>query len=133
MILLLVAAGVIYALLGQHQDAVLLFVSDVVIIAISFYQGAQAENSLRALQELSEPEARVLRDGTPIPIPMREVVRGDWVVLAEGARVPADGVVRESDALAIDESVLTGESVSVAKVVWDGVLPWTHPGGAPRP
>lgn len=133
LILLLLAAGTIYALLGEPQDSVLLFASDVVIIAISFYQGAQAENALRALQSLSNPEARVFRDGHPAQIPMREVVRGDWVVLGEGTRVPADGWVREATELAIDESVLTGESVPVAKSLWDGTMPWARPGGDGQP
>lgn len=133
LILLLLAAGAIYALIGEPQDSVLLFVSDAVIIAISFYQGAQAENALRALKSLSEPEARVFRDGRPSQIPMREVVRGDWVVLAEGTRVPADAVVQETAELAIDESVLTGESAPVTKTAWDGSLPWGRAGGDLQP
>jgi len=133
LILLLLVAGAIYALLGEPRDAVLLFVSDAVIIAITFYQGAQAEDALLALQNLSEPEARVFRDGHPVQIPMREVVRGDWVVLAEGTRLPADALVREAVELAIDESVLTGESVPVSKTVWNGSLPWSRPAGELQP
>jgi len=133
LILLLLVAGTIYALVGEPRDAVLLFVSDAVIIGITFYQGNQAEDALRSLQNLSEPEARVFRDGRPVLIPMRDVVPGDWVVLAEGTRLPADAVVREALELAIDESVLTGESVPVSKTVWDGTLPWTRPAGDLQP
>jgi len=129
----LLVAGAIYAVLGEPPDTALLFVSVAVIIAISFYQGAQAEDALRALVNLSEPEARVIRDGRPCQIPGREVVRGDWVVLGEGSRVPADGAVREAADLAIDESILTGESNPVEKSLWDGSLPWARPGGDHQP
>ncbi len=133
LILLLLAAGAIYALLGEPRDAVLLLVSDGVIIALSFYQAARTENALRALQHLSEPEARVYRDGRPTQVPMREVVRGDWVVLTEGTRVPADGWVREATELTVDESVLTGESVPVTKSVAQGSSEWSRPGGDRQP
>lgn len=133
LILLLLIAGTIYAFVGEPQDAALLFASDVVIVAISFYQGFQTENALRALQGLSEPEARVFRDGRPVQVSIREVVRGDWVVLSEGARVPADGIVREAIDLSVDESLLTGESAPVSKTVWNGLVPWSRPGGEGRP
>jgi Ca2+-transporting ATPase len=59
----------------------------------------------------------VVREGTRKRIPRREVVRGDLVVLSEGDRVLADSVLRQPDDLQADESLLTGESVTVRKVL----------------
>src|SRR6185437_9886402 len=115
MILLLVGAGSIYLFLGELRDSVVLLVSIFVVIGISLYQVRKTERALDALRDLSSPRALVIRDGQQRRIAGREVVRGDVVMLSEGDRVPADGVVLSSGNLSIDESLLTGESVAVRK------------------
>lgn len=115
MILMLVCAGVIYIFLGELRDSIVLMGSIFVIIGIELHQERKTEHALEALRDLSSPRAMVVRDGMQRRIPGREVVRGDVVIVSEGDRVPADGVLLSGVNLSIDESLLTGESVAVRK------------------
>lgn len=115
MFLLLVACGTLYLLLGDFKEALLLLGFVFVIMGITFFQERKTERALEALRDLSSPRALVIREGKEIRIPGREVVRGDMVVLTEGDRVPADGIVLRAINLSADESLLTGESVPVRK------------------
>ncbi len=115
MILMLLAAGGIYLLLGDRREAVVLIFSVAVVIAISLYQNRRTEHALQALRDLSSPRALVIRDGARRRIPGREVVPGDLLVLSEGDRVPADATLLEESNLSADESLLTGESLPVRK------------------
>jgi Ca2+-transporting ATPase len=115
MFLLLCVAVTLYVLLGELREALILATSLLAVVAISASQERRAERALEALRDLSSPRAAVLRDGELRRIAGREVVRGDIVMLAEGDRVPADGVLLESIDLEIDESLLTGESIAAAK------------------
>ncbi len=119
MFLLLIAAGTIYLLLGDMREALVLLGSILVIMSITFYQEQKTERALEALRDLSSPRALVIRDSEQKRIAGREVVRGDLVVLAEGDRVPADGILLWGLNLSVDESLLTGESVPVRKVAGD--------------
>jgi Ca2+-transporting ATPase len=116
MFLLLLASGIIYLVLGEVQDALMLLGFVFVVMGITLYQERKTERALDALRDLSSPRALVIRDGQVRRIPGREVVRDDIVLLSEGDRVPADATVLESSYLLIDESLLTGESVPVRKV-----------------
>lgn len=133
MFLLLVGGGIIYLLLGDLQEALLLLAFVFVVIGITFYQERKTENALGALRNLSSPRARVIRGGEERRIAGREVVRGDLVIIAEGDRVPADGVVLAATNLSVDESLLTGESAPVRKCEWDGKATNERPGGDDEP
>ena len=115
MFLLLCVAVALYVLLGELREALILATSLLAVVVISASQERRAERALEALRDLSSPRAAVLRDGELRRIAGREVVRGDIVMLAEGDRVPADGVLLESVDLEIDESLLTGESLAAPK------------------
>lgn len=115
MALLLIACGALYLVLGDVHEAMVLMVFVLVIMAITLYQEHRTERVLEALRDLSSPRAMVIRDGEPRRIAGREVVVGDLLVFAEGDRVPADARLVEAVNLAADESLLTGESVPVAK------------------
>jgi Ca2+-transporting ATPase len=93
MLLLLIGAGLIYILLGEKQDALMLLFFVFVVVGITFYQERKTERALEALKNLSSPRALVIRDGQQKRIPGREVVREDYIILQEGDRVPADAVV----------------------------------------
>lgn len=127
MFLLLVACGAIYLLLGDTQEAAMLLGFVFVIIGITFYQERKTERALEALRDLSSPRALVIRDGVERRIPGREVARGDVVVLAEGDRVPADARLISSNYLAVDESLLTGESDAVPKLPQEMNAPAEEP------
>jgi Ca2+-transporting ATPase len=125
MFLLLVAAAAIYLALGDLREALVLAASVVVIIAITVRQERKAERALEALRDLSSPRALVLRDGERQRIAGREVVRGDTLILSEGDRVPADAKLVSAASLEVDESLLTGESLPVAKSVAQEVFSGT--------
>ncbi len=115
MFLLLMGCGSVYLLLGDYSEGVILLCWVFIIILISLYQHNKTEKSLEALRKLASPRVMVIRDGSQIRIPGREVVPGDLAILHEGDRVPADGFVVQSEYLSVDESLLTGESAPVMK------------------
>ncbi len=112
---ILLGCGVIYFLIGDRQEALMLMGFLVLIISITVTQEAKAERALEALKDLSSPRALVLRDGTKQRISGREVVRGDILFVNEGDRVPADAVLISGDYISSDESLLTGEAIPVDK------------------
>lgn len=116
MFVMLVAGGVLYLLFGETADALMLLGFLLVVMIITIVQAQRTEHALDALRMLSSPRALVIRDGERRRVAGREVVAGDWVILSEGDRVPADGLVRQALHLEIDESLLTGESIAVRKV-----------------
>lgn len=115
MILLLLATGVVYAIVGGLADALVIIGIIVIVIAVEVFNERRAEQALAALSRLAEPQALVVRDGTAREIPAEGVVPGDVLVLQEGQRVPADARLIEGFGLWADESALTGESVPVEK------------------
>lgn len=115
MFLLLCSGVALYATLGDFREALALMVSVLVVIGITIVQSRRTEKALDALRELASPQALVMREGQACRIDARDVVPGDLVIVAEGDRVPADGVLIEARNLAVDESLLTGESVPVDK------------------
>jgi P-type Ca2+ transporter type 2C len=130
MFLLLVACGTIYLLTGELTDALMLLGFVVVVMGLTIYQERRTERALEALRDLSSPRALVVRDGRRERIAGRQVVRGDLVILAEGDRVPADGVLRQAINLSVDESLLTGEAATVRKSAADaGDVDMSPPGG----
>jgi P-type Ca2+ transporter type 2C len=120
MFLLLMGAGSIYLAMGDAHEAMILLGFVVIIMAITVLQERRTDNALEALRDLSSPRAVVMRGGETQRIAGREVVREDVLLLSEGDRVPADGLLLESHELATDESMLTGESEAVAKQLPDG-------------
>lgn len=115
MVLVLFGAAGLSALLGEWMDAAAIAVIVVLNGLLGFAQEYRAERSLEALKQLTAPAARVVRDGRETAVPAAQVVPGDLVLLFDGDRVPADGRLVEAHALAVDESVLTGESAPVSK------------------
>ncbi len=134
MFLLLIACGALYLVMGDVRDAMLLLGFVAVVMVITFLQQRRTERALDALRDLSSPRALVWRDGAPVRIPGREVVRGDLLVLSEGDRIAADTVLVSGSSVSVDESLLTGESVSVRKAPGVGMLDAVgKPGGDDTP
>ena len=121
MLLLLFGCALIYLLLGDVQEAVVVAEFVVVVIGIDLYQQHKTERALDALRDLSSPRALVIRDDERMRIAGREVVPGDLLLLSEGDRVPADAVLVSQTNFMADESLLTGESVPVRKTAREGV------------
>jgi P-type Ca2+ transporter type 2C len=132
--LLLLGGGIIYWMLGDFQEALILLGFVFFIMGIGLYQEGKTEHALEALRDLSSPRALVIRDGQRQRIAGREVVRGDILVLAEGDRVPVDAIVLSCNNLSTDESLLTGESLAVRKIASETTkLEMPPPGGDGSP
>ena len=119
MFVMLLIATAIYAAIGDAGEAALLLASVAIVMLITVVQEFRTQGALRALRELAAPQARVVRGGTERPVAVAEIVRGDVVVLREGDRVPADGMLL-ADGVMLDESLLTGESVAVKHTPSEG-------------
>ncbi len=115
MFLLLLAAAGLYLVLGDIGEGLFMTAGALVTIGLVVLQEARSERALAALRGLAEPSARVIRGGTERHVAAREIVPGDLVLVGEGERLPADGCLIAGDALTVDESALTGESVPVSK------------------
>ena len=122
-ILLIVAAAVAGVGLGERLDGIAIVAIVILNAVIGFVTEGRAQRALEALRSMETPRARVRRSGRVVTVPAREVVPGDLVVLSPGDRVPADLRMVEATGLEVDESMLTGESLPVAK----------RPGGEERP
>ena len=118
---LLLAAACLYLILGDLQESLSLAVMVLVVLGLTLYQEGKTERAIQALRDLSSPRACVIRDGRQQHIAGIELVRGDIMLLAEGDRVAADAELLSSSELQVDESLLTGESVPVRKLVAAGV------------
>ena len=111
----LFAAAVISAFIGEVISFwVVLFIVCFVII-LGFFQEYKAEKAMESLKKIVQQTANVLRDGKVGKIQSREIVVGDVLVLDVGEKIPADAKIFDSNNLRVDESILTGESISVKK------------------
>lgn len=115
MFVMLLSAGGIYLLLGDRTEAAFLMLSVLVVISLTLVQERKTQRALEALRDLSAPRALVIRDGLPRRISGQEVVRGDLLVLHEGDRIAADGILLRGS-VSVDESLLSGEAIAVVKV-----------------
>ncbi|WP_436498317.1 cation-translocating P-type ATPase [Actinokineospora sp. HUAS TT18] len=121
MILLLLAAMVLAAVLGDWTDTAVIAFVVVANSAVGIAQEVRAERALAALRRMSAPTARVVRDGVGTVLPADQVVPGDVITVDAGDIVPADARLSAAHRLQVDESMLTGESVAVDKLVGDEV------------
>ncbi len=119
MLFFLLACAVIYLFLGDLVEGLLLCFSALFMILINLYQYTKTERALQSLKEMASPRVLVIREGKEIRISGREVVPGDLMVLSEGDRISADAKLIESSHFMVDESLLTGESLPVRKLVDD--------------
>lgn len=116
LVFILIGAGVV-SILSKNLESTIVIFSVIILNAIlGTVQHFKAEQSLDSLKALSTPCSKVIRDGKKIEIPSKDVVPGDILVLEAGDLITADGRVIESYSLQVNESSLTGESLSVDKV-----------------
>jgi Ca2+-transporting ATPase len=115
MILLLIAVGVLYSVLGSLTDALTIIVIIVILVLAEVWNEYRAKRSITSLKQLAPPTALVLRNGKPREVETALLVPGDVLLLTTGQRVPSDARLLEAFGLEADESSLTGESFPVAK------------------
>jgi Ca2+-transporting ATPase len=111
----LLLAATVYIAIGDLGEGITLAFFVLAVLGLTFYQEGKSENSIEALKDLNQPFARVFRDSNVTSIPTKHIVREDIILISEGDRIPADGNLIEADDLEVDESLLTGESLSVLK------------------
>jgi len=133
MLALLLVGGVAYLLLGDLTEALVLLGFATFSVAVTVIQETRTEHVLEALRDLSSPRALVIRDGARVRVAGREVVRDDLLVLEQGDRIAADAVLVDANDLQTDESLLTGESLPVGKIVADAGDGTHRPGGDGQP
>ncbi|KUP95349.1 cation-translocating P-type ATPase [Thermobifida cellulosilytica] len=114
-IAILLFALALTVLLGEWLDAAVIAAALLVNAVIGFVQERRADRAVRALADLSQPRAQVVRDGRRLEVDSADLVPGDVVLVESGSRVPADIRLVEVHALEIDESLLTGESEPAVK------------------
>lgn len=117
MFLLLIVAAVIYFILGEPKDGAVMLIFVLAMISIDVIQEWKTDRTLNALKELSAPKIKVIRDGEEQTIASVDLVPGDLMMIYEGVKIPADGMIMKCNDLCVDESSLTGEAEGVWKVV----------------
>jgi len=119
MFLLMFGAAILYLVLGDVGEGLFLVAAAATSIGLVIAQEARSERALAALRELAQPKVKVVRDGAARTLPARELVPEDVILIGEGDRLPADGLLVAGDVLSLDESALTGESAPVVKRLAD--------------
>lgn len=115
LIIILIVASIVSFFLGDTVESIAILFVVVLNAILGFVQEYRADQSVKALKELVSPVAKVIRDGKRKEIPQEEVTVGDIVILDSGDKIPADLRIIESARLQIDESILTGESITIDK------------------
>lgn len=123
--LILFAATLISFFIGDTLDTLFIFIILLLNGLFGFIQEYRAHSTLQKLKELVAPLARVVRDGQEQELDARELVPGDIIVLREGDKIPADGILTTDVPVEIDESILTGESLPVEKIKQDTLFSGT--------
>jgi Ca2+-transporting ATPase len=115
MFILLLAASIIYFVSGQVSEGIFMVSAIVLVSAISLYQESKSKNALAALRKLSQPKSKIVREGHIMEINSVDVVVNDVLVVEEGSSITADATIIYSNDFTVNESILTGESLSVQK------------------
>ena len=115
MFLLLLVACMLYFILREPREGLLMLVAMLFVTTISIYQEVKSSKALEALKKYTEPKAKCKRDGKLVVIPVEELVPGDIILVEEGRLIPADAVIVQSNDFSVNESIVTGESFPVSK------------------
>lgn len=115
MVILLLVTSVIYFISGKTGDGIFLVAAILLVAGISLFQDSRSTNALEKLKDFSQPFCKVIRDGKVEEIKSEDLVLGDSLMIEEGASITADGIIFQSNDFSVNESILTGESLSVYK------------------
>lgn len=115
MFLLLMTATGIYFVTGDYGNGFFMTAAIVLVSAISLYQESKSRNAIESLKKLTQPKSKVIRNGELTEIKSEEIVIGDLIQTEEGTFIPADATILQSNDFSINESILTGESLSIFK------------------
>lgn len=119
MIWLLVGIGSLFLFIGEYSDAITLFVAVIPLVFMDAFLHWRTEASTVSLKNQLSSHVKVIRDQKEYDINSRELVPGDLVIISPGVQLPADGVFDNVQAVQVDESALTGESLPITKKIKD--------------
>jgi Ca2+-transporting ATPase len=127
--ILLIVSAAVYLLLGELSEAIFLLSAVIHVSAISFFQTYRSRKALSLLEVLTATKTKVIRDDEVREIKSEEIVDGDFLISEEGSLLAADGVIVHCNDFAVNEAMLTGESLAVNKntnkennIVYQGTL-----------
>jgi Ca2+-transporting ATPase len=112
---ILVCAALIYFILAQYQEGIIMLVALGFVSGISLYQENKSRNAVDALKKLAAPLTKVIRNGISTEIASEDLVMNDTILVEDGSLVPADAIVIEAHDFSVNESILTGEALSISK------------------
>lgn len=115
MVILLLITSAIYFISGKTGDGIFLAAAIVLVSGISLFQDSRSRNALEKLKDFSQPKCKVVRNGEIVEINSEDLVVGDSLMVEEGTSITADGIIIHSNDFSVNESILTGESMSVYK------------------
>lgn len=115
MVVLLLLVSSIYFGTGDYPNGWFMLVAILLVVSISLYQENKSSRAIAALSQLTQPQCKVLRNGTWVILPSKELVIDDIFQSEEGTLIPADGILLQSNDFSVNESLLTGESLAVFK------------------
>ncbi len=115
LVLLLTALGIISFLTGDIRATTVIFVMVILGVVLRFYQEMRADNAAKKLRAMVTNTATVVRDGKELEIPLKKLVPGDIIRLSAGDMIPADVRIITAKDLFLNQSALTGESLSIEK------------------
>lgn len=115
MVLLLLLTSIIYFIGGNYGDGWFLTAAIILVSAISIFQDSRSRIALDKLKSFTSPHCKVIRDGNTVMIEREELVVGDYLIVEEGSTIAADGIIIQANDFSVNESILTGESMTVQK------------------
>jgi len=122
LVYVLLIAGTVTLFLRHIADSSVIFLSVLINTVFGFIQERKAGNAFAALNQFIVHTSEVIRNGERVKVDTSEIVPGDVVVLIQGSKVPADGMLLFANRVYFEEAILTGESVSVAKEIGDQIF-----------
>lgn len=125
MFLLLLATCAVYFLLREINEAITMLAALIFVAGIDVFQNYRSQKAIKALNRIVEAKSKVIREGQEKEIPVEEVVVRDIIICEEGIVIPADAKIISSNDFAVNEAVLTGESVAIEKFPGDVIMQGT--------
>ena len=119
MFILLLSACIIYFIVGQYKEGIIMVVSIFIVAGISLFQEYRSKNAVKALKKISASKTKVLRNRVTVQVATEDIVVDDLLLLEEGEVVAADGLLITANDFSVNESILTGESFAVTKTAGD--------------
>lgn len=120
MLILLAIACSVYFILGENNEGFMMAAAIVFVTTISLYQESKSAKALKALKQFTQPTVTVIRGGIEKSITTEDLLPGDIMILEEGNKIPADAELIQGNDLSVNESILTGESLPVEKILSEG-------------